>query len=152
MRQNIAIEKFLESTYLKTAIEAGISESKNKQIVYQIIKEAIEHKFILVMLRSKFITCAKKFINKSGSSVLVGTVIDFPFGDSTTSQKIREAKKSISLGVDDLDFVADYNAFKAGIFQKFDMDILKGTDIALKNGNNIKWIIETGALSKEEIK
>ncbi|MEE2953729.1 MAG: deoxyribose-phosphate aldolase [Bacteroidota bacterium] len=148
----IKIEDFLESTYLKTELESGVSNDEHRNIIEKVIKEAIKYKFILVMLRPQFITFAKKIIYESNSEIFTGTVVDFPLGDSSTVQKIKEAKKSISLGVNDLDFVADYNSFKAQIFDKFDNDIIKCTEVGLKNYNNVKWIIETGALSKLEIR
>ena len=51
-------------------------------------------------------------IKKSKSNVLVGTVIDFPFGDSSTEEKITQAIEVIELGVDEIDYVSDYNIYK----------------------------------------
>ena len=104
------------------------------------------------MIRSKHLALAKKMIITSLSKVKLGTVIDFPFGDSSTSVKKQEANKVIQLGADELDFVADYNAFKRQDILKFSTDIKECTALCLKEGKIIKWIIETGALSKEEVK
>jgi deoxyribose-phosphate aldolase len=48
--------------------------------------------------------------------------------------------------------VCDYNAFKRGSFEKFDNDIVEGTKLALDHKKIVKWIIETGALSRDEIR
>ena len=103
------------------------------------------------MIRPSFVEIARDYIDKNESSVLIGTVIDFPDGRGTTSEKIHEAMEAIDNGVDELDYVADYTAFKNGNLDKFSEDILQGTSIGLKNGKMVKWIIETGALNKEEI-
>ena len=56
------------------------------------------------------------------------------------------------MGADEIDYVADYNGFKQGLFEKFDDDIRSGTMLGFNNNKIVKWIIETGALSKEEIR
>ena len=149
MKQNI--KEYLDSTYLKTADEAGISEEENRKILFSIVDEAISCNFACIMIRPNYVAEVLKKIDQYKSSIKVGTVIDFPYGDGTTQQKVDEATKSINNGAFDIDFVCDYNAFKRGDFQKFDADIVEGTKICIQNKRITKWIIETGALSKEEI-
>ena len=152
MEKQVNIASYLDSTYLKTAAEAVVSEIETKEIVVNSIKEAIDAKFACIMIRSEFIEIAKELIEESKSKLKVGTVIDFPFGNSKTEQKIIEAKSAIESGAYDIDYVCDYNAFKRGAFAKFDSDILEGTKIVLENKKIVKWIIETGALSVYEIR
>ena len=152
MEKQVNIAGYLDSTYLKTSAEAGVSEIETKEIVINAIKEAIDAKFACIMIRSEFIAIAKELIEKSKSKLKIGTVVDFPFGNSTTEQKIIEAKSAIESGAYDIDYVCDYNAFKRGAFAKFDTDILEGTRLVLANKKIVKWIIETGALSVDEIK
>ena len=145
-------EDYLDSTYLKTSSESKLSEEENLMNVIKTVKEAVKYNFKLVMIRPEYIDLAKSIIIESNSQVLIGTVIDFPFGTGTTSQKIKEAKNAINLGADDLDYVCDYNMFKQRGFHKFDQDIIQGTRLAKENKKTVKWIIETGALSKDEIR
>jgi deoxyribose-phosphate aldolase len=152
MEKLVNIADYLDSTYLKTSAEEGVSEIETKEIVFNAIKEAIDAKFACIMIRSEFIAIAKELIEKSKSKLKIGTVVDFPFGNSTTEQKIIEAKSAIESGAYDIDYVCDYNAFKRGAFAKFDSDIIEGTKIVLENKRIVKWIIETGALSADEIK
>jgi deoxyribose-phosphate aldolase len=152
MEKQVNIASYLDSTYLKTAAESGISEIETKEIVVNSIKEAIDAKFACIMIRSEFIAIAKELIETSKSKLKVGTVVDFPFGNSTTKLKITEAKLAVESGAYDIDYVCDYNAFKRGDFAKFDADILEGTRLVLANKKIVKWIIETGALSADEIK
>ena len=149
---HMKIEDYLDSTYLKTAEQAMISEEENRKNIEDLINEAIEHNFKLVMIRPMYINLANELIKKAKSNVLVGTVVDFPIGDSPTEDKIKQAKEVIELGVDDIDYVADYNIFKQKRFDKFDLDILEGTRLGVSHNKTVKWIIETGALSREEIK
>lgn len=152
MEKQVNIADYLDSTYLKTSAEERVSEIETKEIVFNAIKEAIDAKFACIMIRSEFIAIAKELIEKSKSKLKIGTVVDFPFGNSTTEQKIIEAKSAIESGAYDIDYVCDYNAFKRGAFAKFDIDIIEGTKIVLENKRIVKWIIETGALSADEIK
>jgi len=152
MEKQVNIASYLDSTYLKTAAEAGVSEIETKEIVINAINEAIEANFACIMIRSEFIAIAKELIEISKSKLKVGTVIDFPFGNSTTKQKIAEGKLAIESGAYDIDYVCDYNAFKRGAFAKFDSDIVAGTSLVLENKKIVKWIIETGALSADEIR
>ena len=155
---NMTIEKqaniasYLDSTYLKTAAESGVSEIETKEIVINSIKKAIDANFACIMIRSEFITMAKELIETSKSKLKVGTVLDFPFGTSPTKQKISDGKLAIESGAYDIDCVCDYNAFKRGSFEKFDNDIVEVTKLVLGHKKIIKWIIETGALSKDEIR
>ena len=145
------LSNYLESTYLKTSIEAGVSEEDNRVIVSNMVNEAIDYNFKLIMIRPEYISCVKEMILKRNSALLVGTVVDFPLGNKMSSCKIKEAKKAISLAVDELDFVANYNLFKRGNIDVFDNEIKEGIGIAFKYNKIIKWIIETGALSTKEI-
>jgi deoxyribose-phosphate aldolase len=152
MEKQVNIADYLDSTYLKTADEAGISELETKEIVVNAINEAIEAKFACIMIRPEFVAMAKELIETSKSKLKVGTVVDFPFGNKSTEIKVAEAKSAIANGAYDIDYVCDYNAFKRGSFEKFDNDIVEGTKLALDHKKIVKWIIETGALSRDEIR
>ena len=145
------IEEYLDSTYLKKASELNITNEENKKKNIDLIFEAIKYNFKLVMIRPEFVKMAKEIILNNNSKVLIGTVIDFPLGSSSTDHKIKEAISAIDNGADELDFVADYNLFKQKRFIKFDKDIIEGTKLACDHSMMIKWIIETGALSNQEI-
>ena len=143
---------YLESTYLKTSDESSLSNEEIVEIITSLVNQAIEYDFKLIMIRSNHVKFAKQIILDQKSSLLIGTVVDFPLGDSSTSDKINEAKAALSIGADEIDYVSDYNAFKQGLFDKFDNDIRYGTMLGSSNHKVVKWIIETGALSKEEIR
>jgi deoxyribose-phosphate aldolase len=102
------IKQYLDSTYLKTADQAGVSEAENTTIVKRFVQEAIDEHFKLIMIRPDQVVLAKKMIEAANSKVTIGTVIDFPFGNGTLEEKLAEAKQAIENGVDDLDYVLDY--------------------------------------------
>ncbi|WP_264536235.1 deoxyribose-phosphate aldolase [Flavobacterium sp. N1736] len=145
------IKQYLDSTYLKTASQAGLSDEENTIVVKNAISEAITENFKLIMIRPEYVSLAKEMILKANSSLLVGTVIDFPEGKSDIETKIKEANEAIENGADDLDFVCNYEAFKNGNLAVVKQEILLATQIGLAYNKTVKWIIEVAALTDKEI-
>lgn len=145
------IKQYLDSTYLKTPSQAGLSEAENTVIVKKFIQEAIDENFKLIMIRPDMVTIARKMITDANSPVQIGTVIDFPEGVSGLEAKLAEAMKAIKDGADDLDFVSNYEAFKEGDVDLVKEEILKCTQLGLANNKVVKWIIEVAALTDKQI-
>ncbi|MFC4739279.1 deoxyribose-phosphate aldolase [Flavobacterium ponti] len=145
------IRQFLDSTYLKTAQQASISENENNEVNIIKIQEAIDFGFKLIMIRPEIVSMAKKMILDSNSKVAIGTVIDFPLGQKSLENKLSEAQKAIDDGADDLDFVVNYEAFKDGKFNVVKDEVLKCTSLGLQNNKIVKWIIEVAALNDSQI-
>ncbi len=141
------IKQYLDSTYLKTAEQAGISESQNKIIAIELIQEG----FKLIMIRPEYVSLAKRMITEANSKLAIGTVISFPEGTNSIEDKLLEATKAIENGADDLDFVCNYEAFKNGETELVKKEILECTRLGLANNKNVKWIIETAALNSSQI-
>ena len=89
------IKQYLDSTYLKTAEQANLSEEANTAVADTFIKEAISENFKLIMIRPEMVTLARKRVDHATSAVLVGTVIDFPNGNSPIANKLQEAQQAI---------------------------------------------------------
>lgn len=145
------INQYLDATYLKTASQANISEEENQQKVIELIKEAILYDYKLIMIRANYISLAKKMLQEANKSILIGTVIGFHEGTYTTEEKLEEAQKAIDLGVDELDFVVNYQAFKRGEIELVKNEITKGIKLSLDNNKVVKWIIEVAAITNKEI-
>lgn len=145
------IRAFLDSTYLKTADQAGLSQEENVKVAEKVILEAIQEKFKLVMIRPDMVKRAKQLVTAAGSKVLVGTVIDFPQGNGTLEEKFAEAREAIEDGADELDFVVDYEGFKAGENDKVKKQVYECTKLCLENDKIVKWIIEVAALNGHQI-
>lgn len=145
------IKQYLDSTYLKTATQAGLSEAENDTIVQGFIQEAIEEGFKLIMIRPDKVKMAKEMIGKAKSKLLIGTVISFPEGTNSIEEKLAEAQKAIDEGVDEIDYVCNYEAFKNGESDLVKTEVLKGTMLAFENHKVAKWIIEVAALTDAQI-
>jgi deoxyribose-phosphate aldolase len=145
------IKSYLDSTYLKTAEQANVSENENNALIQNFVQETIDEKFKLVMIRPDKVALAKKLIDSQDSKVLIGTVIGFPEGTNTIEEKVLEAKQAIKDGADELDFVVNFEAFKLGDIDLVKKEVLQGTQLALQHNKTIKWIIEIAALNGAQI-
>jgi deoxyribose-phosphate aldolase len=145
------IKQFLDSTYLKTPEQAGLSVEENIEVVKRFIFEAIEERFKLIMIRPDMVALAKKMLSEAKSKVLIGTVIGFHEGTASLEVKLSEAQKVIEDGADDLDFVCNYELFKTGAIDTVKEEVLKCTQLGLSHHKTVKWIIEVAALSDQQI-
>ena len=145
------IKQYLDSTYLKTPEQSGLTEAENTTIAKEFIQEAIDENFKLIMIRPNIVSIARKMITEVNSPVQIGTVIDFPQGKAGLEAKLAEAKQAIADGADDLDFVCNYEAFKEGKVDLVKEEILQCTQLGLANNKVVKWIIEVAALTDKQI-
>lgn len=145
------IKNYLDSTYLKTPEQAGLSVEENTKVVQGFIQEAIDEGFKLIMIRPDMVAMARKMISKANSMVTIGTVIGFHEGTYSLEDKLVEAKKAIEDGADDLDFVCNYEAFKRGEIDVVKKEVLEGTKLGLEHHKIVKWIIEVAALNNDQI-
>lgn len=145
------LKQYLDSTYLKTSAQAGFSETENDTIVQGFIQEAIEEGFKLIMIRPDKVKIAKAMIVKAKSKLLIGTVISFPDGNNPLEEKLAEAQQAIEDGVDEIDYVCNYEAFKKGETELVKTEVLLGTKLAFEHHKVAKWIIEVAALTDAQI-
>ncbi|MGN7758883.1 MULTISPECIES: deoxyribose-phosphate aldolase [unclassified Chryseobacterium] len=145
------IAQYLDSTYLKTPEQSGISNEETLQIDKKLAQEAIDHGIFAVMIRPDYVADIKKYIQERHSNVAVGTVIGFHEGTYTVDEKLAEASKAIEDGADELDFVVNYNAYLKGDLALVKDEFVKCTKLALQNQKIAKWIIEIAALTDAQI-
>ena len=151
LTEDSSVGDYIDSTYLKTSDQAGIDEEETETIIFNTVSDAIENNFKLVMIRPEYVLTAREIIDKASSNVLVGTVIGFPNGDNSLGEKFDEAIQAIEDGVDELDYVVNYKAFKNGDLDTIMKEVSEGTAIGVGDGKVVKWIIESAALNDEEI-
>lgn len=145
------IKSYLDSTFLKTAEQAQVSEKENAALVHNFVQESIAEQFKLVMIRPDQVKLAKKLIEAENSKVLIGTVIGFPEGTASIEEKCAEAQQAVKDGADELDFVVNFEAFKSGEIDLVKQEVLQGTKLGLEQHKVVKWIIEIAALNGAQI-
>lgn len=145
------IAQYLDSTYLKTPEQSGISEAETLQKDKDLTQEAIDNSIFAVMIRPDYVSDIKKYIQEKNSNVVVGTVIGFHEGTYSIDDKITEATKAITDGADELDFVINYKAYLAGNLELVKEEFVKCTALCVQNHKVAKWIIEIAALTDAQI-
>ena len=134
------LNKYIEHTLLK--------QDATKEEVTKLLEEAVEHNFLGVCVNPCNVAFAKNFLKDS--NVKIVTVIGFPLGQNTTELKILETIDAVKNGADEIDMVLNSGKLKDGDFDYIVDEILK-IKFACQ-GRNLKVILETDLLTKEEIK
>lgn len=145
------IAQYLDSTYLKTPQQSGLSEEETLRKVKDLAQEAIDHHIFAVMIRPDYVSEIKGFFKEKNSDVVVGTVIGFHEGTFSVEEKLNEASKAINDGADELDFVINYEAYLKGDLELVKDEFLRCTQLCIQNHKIAKWIIEIAALTDEQI-
>ncbi len=134
------INKYIDHTILKR--DAVVSE------VDKIVDEAIKYQFKTVCIHPTWASHVAKRLE--GTDIGVTAVFGFPYGTQTTEAKIAEGKDALTKGATELDMVINVGRVHMNDTE-FLMNELKSVREALQ-GTTIKLILETGLLTKEEIK
>lgn len=145
------IAQYLDSTYLKTPQQSGLSEEETLQKVKDLAQEAIDHHIFAVMIRPDYASEIKGFLKEKNSDVVVGTVIGFHEGTYYVEEKLNEASKAINDGADELDFVINYEAYLKGDLKLVKDEFLRCTQLCIQHNKVAKWIIEIAALADSQI-
>jgi deoxyribose-phosphate aldolase len=64
-------KKYLDSTYLKTADQAGLDEKDNVKVVTGFI-QAIDEHFKLIMIRPDMVSLASQMVSDASSNLQIG--------------------------------------------------------------------------------
>lgn len=134
------LNKYVEHTLLK--------QDAKKADLIKLFEEAKEYKFLGVCINPCYVKLAKE--NLKDTDVKVVTVIGFPLGANTTETKIFETIQAVKDGADEIDMVINVTKVKDR-----ETDFLVEEIKLIKSacgGKNLKVIIETDLLTKDEIK
>ena len=137
------LNKYIEHTLLK--------QDATKAEVIKLLEEACKYDFLGVCVNPCNVSFAKQFLKDNGKSdIKVVTVIGFPLGQTTTESKILETVDAVKNGADEIDMVINGGRLKDGEYDYITDEISKIK--AACQSHNLKVILETDLLSKEEIK
>ena len=134
------LNKYVEHTLLK--------QDARKADLIKLFEEAKEYKFLGVCINPCYVKLAKE--NLKDTDVKVVTVIGFPLGANTTETKIFETIQAVKDGADEIDMVINVTKVKDR-----ETDFLVEEIKLIKSacgGKNLKVILETDVLTKDEIK
>ncbi|DAB12199.1 deoxyribose-phosphate aldolase [bacterium] len=137
------LNKYIEHTLLK--------QDATREDLEKLLKEACEYSFLGVCVNPCNVKLAKQFLKETGyNEVKVVTVVGFPLGQTTTENKVLETVDAIKNGADEIDMVINAGRLKDKDYNYIVDEISKIK--AFCQGRNLKVILETDLLTKEEIK
>ncbi len=141
----------------KTIDLTNLSPLATLRDIESLCQKAKEHHFAAVCINPSFITTAKRIL--SNTDVKICSVVGFPLGATTVECKVFESMDNVKKGADELDMMVNLGALKGGNYSYLEKEIstvisvIRREQMAEYNKHiNMKIIIETGSLSKEEIK
>lgn len=118
--------------------------------IKELCQKVKKYGFHSAFVNPSYISLAKELLGDG----VVGTVIDFPLGQGTKEIKILASIDAVRKGADELDVSMNVGLFKAGEHEQI-LEEMKAVVDAAKNIRKavvLKFIIETGYLTAEEIK
>lgn len=137
------LNKYIEHTLLK--------QDATGEDLEKLLKEACEYSFLGVCVNPCNVKLAKQFLKETGyNEVKVVTVVGFPLGQTTTENKVLETVDAIKNGADEIDMVINAGRLKDKDYNYIVDEISKIK--AFCQGRNLKVILETDLLTKDEIK
>ena len=134
------LNKYIEHTLLK--------QDATKADFEKLFKEARDNKFFGVCVNPAYVEMAREALN--GTDVKIVTVVGFPLGANKTEIKAAETVAALKDGADEIDMVLNVTELKNKNY-----DYVSDEVAALKKvcgEHNLKVIIETDLLTKDEIK
>ena len=137
------LNKYIEHTLLK--------QDATREQVIKLFQEACEYKVLGVCINPCNVSLAKQYLKDTNNNeVKIVTVIGFPLGQTTTEIKILETIDAIKNGADEIDMVLNAGKLKDKEYD-YIVDEISKIKFACQ-GHNLKVILETDLLTKEEIK
>jgi len=111
---------------------------------------ALKYNVASVCVKPYMVPRAAEYLKDS--DVLVGSVIGFPAGNSTTGTKAFEAETACRQGAVEIDMVINIGKTLQGDWKYVEQEIKTVTDAVHKHGAIIKVIFETDFVTKDEDK
>ncbi len=87
-----------------------------------------------------------------GTNTGVCVVVDFPFGLSTTASRVAQTKDVLAAGVAEVDIVANYGLLRGGRTDLVEQDLREVIKACHAVDVPVKVILETDALTVDEVK
>ena len=113
-------------------------------------QEGIDFGCATICINPASLDLVSKMVEGTDTGICV--VCDFPFGLSTTESKVKQAEEYCSkYKIEDLDIVANYGQLRSGNYDYVTADIKAVVDVCHEYGTNVKVIIETDSLTKDQI-
>ncbi|HEY8800428.1 MAG TPA: deoxyribose-phosphate aldolase [Candidatus Limnocylindrales bacterium] len=143
-----SVDNLTERQIAKTIDHSLLRPELDDAFVEAGCRLAAEYDVASVCVRPVDVRRAKAILD--GTDVMVGTVIGFPHGSSTTATKVYEAQRALDDGATELDMVIDIGALKSGRDEDVRRDIAAVVAVGHAGGAIVKVILENAYLTDDE--
>ena len=135
-----SINNYIEHTCLKP--DATISD------IEKIVKEAKEYNFFGICVNPNYVELAHNLLKET--QIKLVSVVNFPLANNTSDMTKYQIERVLEFGADEIDTVVNISALKNKDYKKVEDDLKITRNTCLNH--NLKVILETDLLTKEEIK
>ena len=113
-------------------------------------KKGVELKVKSVCINPAYLSLLEPYVK--GTATKLSPVADFPFGTSSTASRVAQLKEEVVYDcVDEIDIVMNYGMLKSGKDAEVTADLKACADLCHEYGKQLKVILETDALTTDEI-
>lgn len=127
----------------------NLKPEATRQAIDLLCQEALKYKMAAVCVNPYRLQMAAECL--AGSEVGLCTVIGFPLGADTTSTKLSAARDALVSGADELDMVINIGALKDRDYSIVKKEILSLLELKQDYRFQLKVIVETALLTRDEL-
>lgn len=122
-----------------------------EQEIIDLTKDGVQLGCATICINPGYMDLCEPYVK--GTDTMLCPVTDFPFGDSSTASRIAQVEDVAKYDtVKEVDIVMNFGKLRSGKYDEILADLKAVTATVHKYGKEIKVILETDALTKEEIK
>lgn len=122
-----------------------------KQEIVDLCKDGVKLGVAQVCINPGYMALCEPYV--LGSKTKLGPTCDFPFGTSSTESKVAQAKIALQYKtVGELDMVSNFGLIRSGEYTAVSDDIRAVAEVCHAQGIELKVILETDALTEEQIR
>ena len=122
-----------------------------EQEIIDLTKDGVKLGCATICINPGYMNLCEPYVK--GSKTMLCPVTDFPFGTSSTASKVAQIELVAKYDtVKEVDVVANFGLIRSGKYDEVTKDLKACAEAAHKYGREIKAILETDALTEEQIR
>ena len=119
--------------------------------IFTLTKDGVELGCATICINPGYMELCEPYVK--GSATMLCPVTDFPFGTSSTASRVQQIEDVAKYdSVKEVDIVANFGKLRAGKREEVVKDLKECVSAAHKYGRKIKVILETDALTVDQVK
>lgn len=118
--------------------------------IIELTKDGVKLGCATICINPGYVEMCEPYVK--GSETMLCPVTDFPFGLSSTQSRVEQIEHvAKSKYVKEIDIVANFGKIRSGLLDEVTADLKACADMSHKYGHELKVILETDALTDQQI-